>query len=56
MFITITAVLVFKVIDFTFLTSILVKAVDQKGTEPAASRDQVFHNKNVHEKKISYSL
>jgi hypothetical protein len=40
--------LVFKVIDLLFLTSILVKAVDQKTTEPAASRDQIFHNKNIH--------
>ena len=41
--------LVFKVIEATFLTSI--KAVDQKSTEMAVSRDQVFHNTNVHEKK-----
>lgn len=43
MLITITAVLIFRDIDVTFLTSI--KAVNQKSTGLAVSRDQFFITK-----------
>jgi len=49
MLVTITAVLIFIVIDITFLISI--KAVDQKSASLAVSSDQVFHNKKFQEKK-----
>jgi len=50
MLITITAVLIFKVIDVAFLTSI--KTVDQKSAGLAVSCVQDFDNKKNQEKKI----
>ena len=49
--ITITAVLIFKVIDVTFRTSI--KTVDQKSAGLAVSFDQDFHNKKFQEKRYA---
>jgi CRISPR/Cas system CMR-associated protein Cmr5 small subunit len=49
MLITITAVLIFKVIDVPFLTSI--KTVDQKSAGLAVSCVQDFHNKKNSRKK-----
>ena len=54
MLVTITAVLIFIVIDITFLISI--KAVDQKSASLAVSSDQVFHNKKFQEKKMIFFM
>jgi hypothetical protein len=52
--ITITAVLIFRDIDVTFLT--LIKAVDQKITGLALRRDQFFHNRNIKKKDMTFFM